>query len=163
MKSHVLLKDRGSQSSTGLEVPFLWCSGTGWPRHTLGIGCGMACRLTSNLESSSYHHGPYQLSPLPTDRSTAPYRVGEGRWVGRGGTWTHRERALGPFATEVSGHQRPQIGVERPDKHGDQIRWGRPLHGLDPAPSQVHGGRDRVWQPSPQTQDDPTELCSGVL
>lgn len=56
--------------------------------------------------------------------------------------WVGRRRIIGvrgPWVPllQKCRHLRPQIGVERPDRHGDHIRWGRPLRGLGPAPSQA--------------------------
>lgn len=83
-----------------------------WVSHALG--CDVACRFTSNLEPLSITMGPSsQPSSLPTYDSTAPYREGVcGAVAAEGGSGHHSERALGPFATVVSRHQRPQIGVE---------------------------------------------------
>lgn len=131
----------------------------GAPCQASGIGCGVACRLTSNLESSSITMGPnsHLSSPPTAQQPCAGWGVGGGGWS-RG---LGRQRSdLVPLVQKCL-----DISAQRlvwRDQTGDQIRWGRPLHGLG-VPPWLHSRRGSVWQPPSPTQDDWTELCCGAL
>lgn len=160
MKSHVLPE---AGTTLGRQLISFGVQPLGAPSHASGTGCGVAFKLTSNHEPSSITMGPSSHLPSPPTAHQPP--------MGETGSAEEepghcRERALGPFAAgQVSGHQHPRIGVERPDLHGDQTDWSglvgdsSPRPGSCPFPGSmaVEGECDPPLLP----QDYLAELCWG--